>query len=131
MGRRPRSAWAASGFLVAVVVGGAAPSYASCAADSGPEGSPVVFVGTADGERRGFTHFAVSEVWAGPDLAPGVWVLSGQRQPRWPLNLFTAVGSSVDADFVDGDVYVVGASRQFQAGACSVEEVPSGRTAPD
>ncbi len=87
-------------------------------------------MGTADGERRGFTHFAVAEVWAGPDLAPGVWVLSGQRQPRWPFNLFSAVSSSVDADFVDGGVYVVGASRQFQTGACSVEEVASGRAAP-
>ena len=121
---------AAGALLGSLVVGGAAPSYASCAQDSGPDGAQVIFVGTADGERRGFTHFSVTEVWAGPDLSPGVWVLSGQRQPRWPFNLFSAVGSSVDAHFVDGGRYVVGASRQFETSACSVDEVPSGRTAP-
>jgi hypothetical protein len=99
-----------------------APAYASCAADSGPEGSPVVFVGTAQEERRGFTRFEVEEVWAGPDLAEQVWVLSGQEQPPFPLNMFSAVASSVDADFVDGERYVVGASDDFSTGACSVSE---------
>ncbi|HEU4812136.1 MAG TPA: hypothetical protein VFT00_08330 [Nocardioides sp.] len=99
-----------------------APAYASCAADSGPEGSPVVFVGTAQEERRGFTRFEVEEVWAGPDLADEVWVLSGQEQPPFPLNMFSAVSSSVDAEFIDGDRYVVGASDDFRTGACSVSE---------
>jgi len=83
----------------------------------------VVFVGTAGSERRGYTRFAVEKVWAGPDLAPEVWVLSGQEQPAWPLSLFSAVGSSEDADFVSGERYIVGASRSFATNACSVAEV--------
>jgi len=100
----------------------AAPATASCAEESGPAGSPVIFVGTAEVERRGYTQFEVDEVWAGPDLAPQVWVLSGQQQPPWPLSLFSAVGSSIDAEFVDGEQYVVGASRSFSTSACSVSE---------
>lgn len=99
-----------------------ATAYASCAAGSGPEGSPVVFVGTAQEERRGFTRFEVEEVWAGPDLAEQVWVLSGQEQPPFPLNMFSAVASSVDAEFVDGERYVVGATADFSTGACSISE---------
>jgi hypothetical protein len=38
-----------------------------------------------------------------------------------------AVGSSTDADFTDGERYVVGASRSFDTGACSVTEA-DGRT---
>lgn len=128
MGRRQVSTAATAAFLVALCTAGAPPSYASCASDSGPSGAPVIFVGTADAERRGFTRFSVSEVWAGPDLAHEVWVLSGQRQPRWPLNLLTSVGSSVDAEFVDGDRYVVGASQRFQTSACVIRELPSDRT---
>lgn len=82
----------------------------------------MIFLGTAREERRGYTRFAVEEVWAGPDLAPEVWLLSGQEQPRWPLNLFLAVSSSADADFVDGEKYVVGASRSFSTSVCSTTE---------
>lgn len=98
----------------------AAPAAASCSEDSGPDGSAVVFVGTAEAERRGYTRFAVEEVWAGPDLAPEIWVRSGQDQPTWPLSYLSAVGSSVDAEFVARDRYVVGASRSFATSACSV-----------
>lgn len=108
--------------LPLALVGAPGPAYASCAADSGPEGSPVVFVGTAQEERRGFTRFEVEEVWAGPDLADEVWVLSGQEQPPFPLNMFSAVASSNDAEFLDGERYVVGASADFRTGACSVSE---------
>ena len=108
--------------LPLALLGTPAPSYASCAVGSGPEGSPVVFVGTAQEERRGYTRFEVEEVWAGPDLADEVWVLSGQEQPPFPLNMFSAVGSSADAEFVDGERYVVGATRQFGTNACSVAE---------
>lgn len=78
--------------------------------------------------NRGFTRFTVTEVWSGPDLAPEVWVLSGQEQPRWPVNLFLGVGSSNDAEFAHGDRYVVGASKAFQTGACSADELPTDRT---
>lgn len=100
----------------------ATPSFASCAADSGPAGSPVIFVGSAQEERRGFTRFSVDEVWAGPDLAPDVWVQSGQSQPTWPLSAFSGVGSSIDAEFVIGESYLVGATSDFHTDACSVSE---------
>jgi hypothetical protein len=103
------------------------PAVASCAEGSGPEGSPVIFVGTAESERRGYTRFTVDEVLVGPDLAPEVWVLSGQEQGTWPKSMFSGVSSSVDADFTDGERYVVGASRSFDTGACSVTEA-DGRT---
>lgn len=98
----------------------APPAEASCAEDAGPSGSEVIFLGTAQEERRGFTRFEVDEVWAGPDLAPEVWVLSGQRQPPWPLSAFSAVSSSVDAEFETGEEYVVGTNSAFSTGACSV-----------
>ena len=127
MGRRLASAAATIMFLFALPITGASPAHASCSSESGPSGAPIIFVGTADAERGGFTRFTVTEVWAGPDLAPEVWVLSGQEQPRWPLNLFLGVGSSDDAEFVHGDRYVVGASKAFHTGACAVDEVPAGR----
>lgn len=108
--------------LPLAIVGSPGPAYASCAQDSGPVGSPVVFVGTAQEERRGFTRFEVEEVWAGPDLAVEVWVLSGQEQPPFPLNMFSAVSGSTDAEFIDDERYVVGASDDFSTGACSVSE---------
>ena len=98
------------------------PAAASCAQDSGPGGSPVIFVGTAEAERRGYTQFEVDEVWAGPELAPRVWVLSGQEQPPWPLSVLSGVGGSTDAEFVNGKKYVVGASLSFSTSACSVSE---------
>ena len=117
--------------LVAGLLVSTGPAAASCAEDSGADGSPVVFVGTAEAERRGYTRFAVEEVWAGPDLAPEVWVLSGQEQPTWPLSLLSGVGSSTDADFVQGDRYVVGASRSFDTSACSIEELDAASVRPD
>ena len=125
-----RAAVAASVLLLAATATGASPAAASCASGSGPSGSPVIFVGTPEVQRRGFTRFAVTSVWAGPDLAPSVWVLSGQRQPPWPLDLFLGVSGSNDADFVEGTRYVVGASSGFQTGACRVAEVPAGRAEP-
>jgi len=56
--------------FLALILGAPAPAVASCAQDSGPGGSDIVFVGTAQEERRGFTRLAVDEVWLGPDLAP-------------------------------------------------------------
>ncbi|MEP7091371.1 MAG: hypothetical protein ABI776_14830 [Nocardioidaceae bacterium] len=101
-------------------------ALASCAQHSGPDGAPVIFVGTADAERRGYTRFEVDEVRAGPDLAHEVWVLSGQEQPPWPLSVFSNAHSSVDADFALGDRYVVGANRSFATNACQVSSVDAG-----
>lgn len=111
--------------LALVFASSAGPAAASCAADSGPAGSAVIFTGTAVEERRGFTRFDVDEVWAGPDLAPEVWVLSGQRQPPWPLYVLSGVASSVDAEFEPGVRYAVGATSDFATSACSVAEVSS------
>lgn len=120
-----RAASAGMFVLVLLAIGAGAPAHASCTEDSGPSGSPVVFVGSVEEQRRGFTRFSVVEVWAGPDLASEVWVLSGQRQPPWPMSMFGGVGSSADADFRDGATYVVGTSQGFGTGACSVEEASS------
>jgi hypothetical protein len=98
----------------------AGPAAASCASDSGPSGSAVVFVGTSEEHRRGYTRMQVHEVWYGPDLADEVWVLSGQEQAPWPLSLFASVSSSVDADLPAGSTFVVGASDEFRTSACSV-----------
>jgi len=120
--------------LLAVVLGvhGAPTALASCAGGSGPSDRPVVFVGSAQEERRGFTRFSVTEVWAGPDLAPEVWVQSGQEQARWPFSIFMRVSSSTDADFIMGESYVVGASAGFVTSVCSVEELsPSSPDRPE
>jgi len=125
---------AATSFLLAVVLGvpGAPAALASCAGGSGPSGSPVIFAGSAQEERRGFTRFSINEVWAGPALAPEVWVQSGQEQARWPFSMFMGVESSTDADFIMGESYVVGASAGFVASVCSVEELsPSSPNRPE
>lgn len=122
--RRP-AAWLLTSVMGVVTVAGlailsAGPATASCAADSGPEGSPVIFTGTPVGERRGYTEFEVDEVWAGPDLADHVWVLSGQEQPPWPFYALQSVGSGEDATFEPGETYAVGASRDFATDDCSI-----------
>jgi hypothetical protein len=112
----------------------AAPAQASCAEDAGPAGSEVIFVGTPREERRGYTRFDVDEIWAGPDLAPSVWVLSGQQQPGFPWFLIQGVSGSTDADFVDvgdGQRWVVGATSAFATSGCSVALVDEpGSTRP-
>ena len=102
-------------------------AMASCASGAGPEGSDIIFVGTAAENRRGYTRFAVSEVLAGPALAPDLWVQSGQEQPRWPLSLISGVSSSVDADFTVGDQYVVGTGDEFVTSACESEALRGGQ----
>lgn len=104
--------------VLAPVVAATAPAYASCAAIS-PVGSEIVFVGTAEGDREGFTRFSVDQVWAGPALAPEIWVQSGQDQPPWPMDWFVGVASSIDIDFEEGQRYVVGASRDFRTTVCT------------
>ena len=110
-----------------LLVAGGPPGAASCAAGSGPAGSNVIFVGTAEENRRGYTRLTVSEALAGPRLAPEVWVRSGQDQPPWPLHLFLGVSGSTDAELVEGRQYVVGASRQFDTSVCSVVELAAAK----
>ncbi len=102
------------------LVGWPVAAHASCAEGAGPEGSPISFVGLALEERRGYSKFEVTEVWAGPELARNVWVKSGQEQPPWPLYYVSGVASSVDAEFTIGKEYVVGASRGFDTSSCSI-----------
>ncbi len=122
---------AALGGLVAaaaVVVMPAAPAAAaSCAADSyGADDLPVAFLGTALQERNGFTRMSVEEVWRGPDLAPEVWVRTGQQQLE--PDLMTT--SSADAHLERGTQYVVGAEdADLWADACSVS-LPEEATRP-
>ncbi len=122
MGRR-FGRYAVTALVALPVLVLACPAHASCAGGSGPDGAPVVFVGTAEVNRGGYTRLAVEEVWHGPDLAPKVWVLSGQEQLPFPMNLVQVVSSSNDADLVDGERYVIGASSDFSTGACSVDEL--------
>ena len=116
--------WTVTGLLASVLLVGSAPAHASCAEDSGPHGSEVVFVGVAEEERRGYTRLVVLEVWDGPDLASRVWVRTGQEQPPFPLNLMTGVGSSVDADLAEGRPYAVGADSDFVTNVCRIRELP-------
>ena len=81
------------------------------------------------GSRRcGYTRLAVEQVYAGPDLAPAVWVRSGQRQP---LLSVVRVASSLDADLMDGQRYVIGATRKFDTSACSVADLGADDQRPD
>lgn len=122
-----RTGWPVLTFVSVVlgVVFQAVPASASCAQDSGPQGSPLVFVGQVEENRRGYTELRVDEVWRGPSLAPMVWVRSGQEQPPWPLNLIATVSGGTDADLLVGNRYVIGASKQFDANACTVAEASS------
>lgn len=122
--------------LIGLVVSPAfSPSaHASCAEDSGALGSDIVFTGTMMEERRGFARFEVTNVWVGPDLAPEVWVLSGQEQARWPFFFLVGVSSSNDATLEIGEEYVIGASADFYTDDCSigagVDERPTDVRAP-
>jgi hypothetical protein len=120
--------FAVTAMVVAPLLAAPTPAQASCVEDSGPAGSDIVFVGSAEEERRGYTRMVVEEVWHGPDLAPEVWLLSGQKQPPFPISLLQTVGSSVDAELVEGDGYVIGATEAFHTSVCSIEEL-SGPTA--
>lgn len=117
---------AASALGMTIVLSASGTAHASCTEDSGPAGSPVQFLGVAEEERRGFTRFMVVEVWEGPDLAPEVWVQSGQKQSPWPFSAVTSVGSSVDADFRDGATYLVGATDDFTTNECTITETSAG-----
>lgn len=101
----------------------ASPASASCAevGQAAIARQPVVFVGSALEERRGHARFEVESVVVGPDLAPEVWVQSGPYPPPWWS--VGATGTSVDASFVPGASYVVGADRSFGTNTCIVAPV--------
>lgn len=114
-----------------VSLSAAAPAAASCAASEFPPGgSAVIFSGTASENADGYTRFDVESVWAGPDLASEVWVLGGQEQPSGLRGLGVQVSSSVDAEFVLGQEYVVGADADFRTTSCRVMEA-AGVPVPD
>lgn len=69
--------------------------------------APWVFVGTATQQDVSTARLDVEQVWRGPDLAPTVFVQTGQTQPPWPLSLFIRSGSSGDATLEPGTTYVV------------------------
>jgi len=96
---------------------GTAPAHASCA---GPQSQavlsqPVQFVGRVVEPERGVTLFRVEEVWTGPDLAPDVWVETGERA--------RGAGSSVDLHPETGDRYLVGADAGLGTSVCTALRV--------
>ena len=116
-----RRGLAALVLLLGIVLGVAGPAAASCA---GPASATLVqadrvFLGTVVEQRPGFDRFAVEEVWRGPDLAPQIWVQTGQRQPLWPWQ-GRAMGSN-DAELSDGVRYVVGLYGGFSTNTCAVQ----------
>lgn len=115
--------WAVTGLVAGFLLVSSGHANASCADDSGPRGSEVVFVGVPEEERRGYTRLVVLEVWDGPDLAPEVWVRTGQQQPPVPLNLLAGTSSSVDADLAEGSAYAVGADGDFVTNVCRIREL--------
>ena len=120
--KRALRGWTVTGLVAGLLLLGPGPAHASCADDSGPRGSEVVFVGVPEEERRGYTRLVVLEVWDGPDLAPEVWVRTGQKQPPFPFNL-AGVSSSVDADLAEGSPYAVGADGDFVTSVCRIREL--------
>jgi len=120
---RALRSWTVTGLVAGFLLAGSGAAHASCVDDSGPRGSDVVFVGVPEEERRGYTRLAVVEVWNGPDLAPEVWVRTGQEQPPFPLNLMAGTGSSVDADLAEGRPYAVGADGDFVTNVCRIREL--------
>ena len=88
-------------------------ALASCAVRpvDGALSQPVQLVGRVVDRERGVTRFRVEEVWAGPDLAPTVWIETGQR----------ARGSDSSSDLHPeaGQRYLVGASDRLGTNLCT------------
>ncbi len=131
------SRYAALALLVGLLTGPglATSSAASCAADSGPSDPDVIFIGTMLEERRGYSRLRVKEVWAGPELAEEVWVMSGQEQAAWPLYFVVTVSGSLDAELEVGQEHIIITSENFDIGGCQGDEItmmrePSDRRSP-
>lgn len=94
-----------------VVLLPASPAAAdTCTALTGTPDAPVVLVGTVEAAWSEHARLAVDEVWAGPDLAPVVWV--------------EAVEDGLGGDYlVPGERYVVTADESFRTDLCGVAAV--------
>jgi hypothetical protein len=110
----------------------AVPVDASCAegSDDPSQGARSVFTGTVDRlwQRGSIAAITVDQVWKGPDLAPTVGVLAGQRQPPFPLSVFTGVGGSADVELDPGRRYlfvVATEALEFRIDACSGPDDPA------
>lgn len=115
----------------ALLLSPAGAAHADCvAAPFPPEGSAVIFSGTAEESRGDHVRFSVDHVWAGPDLASDVWVATTEDDRSWWVRAFVGQSSSIDAEFEVGTAYVVGASSSYVTTVCSTIEA-SGVTVPD
>jgi hypothetical protein len=93
---------------------------ASLLLDQAAEGERSVFVGTVvEGGDTHLARLAVDEVWSGPDLAPEVAVRTGPEQPPWPISLVQQKVTSVDADLLLGEQYLVATYGDFATDVCS------------
>lgn len=79
-----------------------------------------VFVGSViEGGNQHRARVAVDQVWSGPDLAPVVLVRTGPEQLPWPLSTMLVRASSVDADLILGEKYLVATHGDFATDICS------------
>jgi hypothetical protein len=97
---------------VATLLVTASPAAAtSCTALTGTPDAPVVLVGTVEAAWSEHARLAVDAVWAGPDLAPVVWVEAVEDD-------------DLGGDYlVPGERYVVTADESFRTGLCGVAAV--------
>lgn len=95
---------------VAVLLPASPAAADTCTALEGTVDAPVVLVGTVEAAWSEHARLAVDEVWAGPDLAPVVWV--------------EAAEGDLGGDYlVPGERYVVAADEGFRTDLCGVAAV--------
>jgi len=107
-----------------VAVGTVLPQAAhatSCARDleTAVLTQPVQFVGRVVQLEQGVIRFRVEEVWAGPDLAPAVWVDAGRDGRGTGSSAFEPAAFAPEA----GDRFLVGASGSLHSDPCSARRV--------
>ncbi|TCI96899.1 hypothetical protein, partial [Aeromicrobium sp. IC_218] len=96
---------------LAVLLPASPAAATSCTALTGTPDAPVVLVGTVQAAWSEHARLAVDEVWAGPDLAPVVWVEAVEDD-------------DLGGDYlVPGERYVVTADESFRTGLCEVAAV--------
>lgn len=111
--------------VAVVLVAVPSPARADCAQPTASyllelaaEGERSVFVGMVV-HGGDVARLAVDEVWSGPDLAPEVAVRTGQDQLPWPASQVLQTASSVDADLLLGERYLVATHGDFATDLCS------------
>lgn len=82
------------------------------------KGEHSVFVGMVV-HGGDVARLAVDQVWSGPDLAPEVTVRTGPDQRPWPASRLLRTASSVDADLLLGERYLVATHGDFATDLCS------------